>query len=170
MALLTITTENNFRQNSARRFGAGGKLRMRINTALRMSPFIVKRASISRMRWSRYADVYNRLYDASDRDSFGEVVGGMLRQFKQHPCIYTRLPYLIHKLITTQSIGSRASSIAGTNLDTIRWSLRLADFVRERAARNITRRALDFLWRVGGPMYRKQLCALQEVGMVSLSN
>ena len=120
----------------------------------------------SRRARVRYSDIYNRVYKATATHTLDTALRDVLHTFQQSPGPHSRVPYLVHTLMTTQLIGTRARESGATSMGAVEWALRLARFVRERAARAIMRSALDFLWRAGGPMYRKTLNALVVDGLI----
>lgn len=110
-----------------------------------------------RRRYSRYADLYNQAYEERGRGQcVSRTLHGVIQQFLRRPWRMVHAPRHVDTLVRTQSlVTERVASELPDEL--LRWTLRLARFVENRAARVIFRWARHFLYRPAGPWVRSLL-------------
>lgn len=113
------------------------------------------------MKRPRYADVYDEAFASS---SVGDFVEHSIKQFRREPLHYLHVPSYIDTMFRTQSLAHRSS--AGAPQDIIAWALAVSSFMRRRAARTITTRALMFLFRPGGPWMKRCMVEYTRNGLL----
>lgn len=108
-----------------------------------------KMKSITKRRPFRYADLYNAAFATKNLRRF---VRQALVDFEREPMTRVRTPRYVHTLLSTQTIGQKASD------ERVPYrSVALMQFIERRAARLIGAHILEFLYRPGGWFHLSRL-------------
>lgn len=102
----------------------------------------------------RYADVYNEAYESRHSFTMSFYIRRSIRKFRRSPFHYINIPGYIRTMLATQSIAERYT---GSEEDRLQWAFDVVAFIRQRAARIITQRALEYIYHPKGPWIRSRL-------------
>ena len=112
------------------------------------------------MKRLRYADVYHGAFLSGCVSTY---VGRVVKRFRRDPVRMVHVPRYLQTMLRTQTIAHHGGRAAPT--DALAWALALARLVERRAARTLTRHAIDFLYRPAGPWLRRTLLEYERSGL-----
>lgn len=118
-----------------------------------------KRTALRTEKRLRYADVYNRAFDAHQSRRLPAFITSAIRRFTKAPVAHIHVPRYITTIIETQGIAKHACNADVPN-DKVRWAVQLVRLMERRAARLITHRILQWYYHPKGPWLRRRLCTL----------
>ena len=114
------------------------------------------RSGASILKKRRYADIYEIAF--AQRSTMQTFVDKIVCEFKADPIHNVRTPSYVHTVLTTQSIAEKERFKPYPDLA---WTFSVVRFMERRAARLLTRAALEFLYRPEGWYVRMQCKAFR---------